>query len=493
MQKGKANAMKTKIFTSTSACGIATFLCIITASQISNSELLPCPPDSVQLSVVQFTGEAADDNMGMGLDAAGDFNGDSIPDLVVGAPYADAGETDGGAAYIFLGGDSSDTNWDFRVLAEAVDDQLGYSVAGVGDLDKDGFDDIAAGARWNDRAGNNKGAVWLVFGSGPPFGLNSIVLTGNTDGEAGFGHAVSGGDFNGDGYADVVVGAPFDMPDFLSYQAGKVQIFYGGDAMDTDADVTIYGEAQNDHFGWSVDCAGDVNNDGYDDLVVGARWYGQYPDSGRGKAYIYYGGDPMDIGADIELTGNNSNDWVGYDVAGAGDINRDGFADVLVGAPYFEGGAAVGRVYLLYGGSAMDNVPDLIFDGSTGGDQFGWSVDGGKDINGDGYDDVVVGARFNDCHANAGGAAYVFYGGDPADTQPDIVVGSSAPDDALGTAVAMLGDWSQAGLPMVAASAVWNDANGSASGTVFAFMPAVVKITGLYFAENGALTRVSYL
>lgn len=337
-------------------------------------------------------------------------------------------------------------------MAEAADDQLGHCVAGVSDLDNDGFDDIAIGARYNDRAGADRGAVWLVFGSEPPFGSRQIILTGEPNGPDAFGHALASGDYNGDGYPDLIVAAPFDVVRTpADYDLGRVYIFFGGPGMDTTADIVLEAEDFNHEFGWAVACAGDLNNDGYDDLVIGARYYGTWRDAQRGKAYIFFGGSSMDAVADVELTGEDSYCWLGYSVAGVGDVNGDGFDDVLIGSPYFPGGGArnpaFGRVYLLFGGNSMDNVPDVVFDGAADHDQFGWSVDGGMDINGDDYNDIIVGARFNDCASQDGGAAYVYYGGHSMDNQADISVGSAAADDALGTAVAMIGDWANLGTP----------------------------------------------
>ena len=182
--------------------GLATY---IFSGPITAKTLKNCGAggDSGGLTVYEFYGEAELDNFGTGLDSAGDFNGDGIVDIVAGAPFSDAGAQDGGAAYVFLGGAPGDPNYDFRLLAEAADDQLGFAVAGVGDLDNDGFDDIAIGARYNERAGVDRGAVWVIFGSEPPFGLRRLVLTGDVKGPKAFGHALAGGDFNGDGLDDI--------------------------------------------------------------------------------------------------------------------------------------------------------------------------------------------------------------------------------------------------------------------------------------------------
>ena len=337
--------------------------------------------------------------------------------------------------------------------------------------DKDGYDDLAVGARFSDRARVDAGAVWIVYGSPPPFGTRQLAITGNTTGAAGFGHAVAGGDFNGDGYADVAVGAPFDGSEPFA-QRGRVQIFWGGSTLDASEALTLTGEASADQYGWAVASAGDVNNDGYDDLLVGARWFGSFPSQGRGRAYVYFGGTAMDTAVDLTLTGATADDWLGYSVAGVGDVNGDGYDDIAIGAPLFQGGAATGRVYVLFGGDPMDAVPDLILDGVAGDDQFGWSVDGGVDVNGDGFDDIIVGARFNDCAADAGGSVYVFFGGSPPDAEPDVRVSSAAADDAFGTQVALIGAWAGRG-PAGAGSAVWNDLAGSAAGAVSLFSPAI--------------------
>jgi FG-GAP repeat len=446
---------------------------MIMVNQAGAQTIVSLPPTPAGLSVVEFNGEAIDDNFGIGLGSAGDVNGDGIPDLIVGAPFNDAGAMDGGAAYIYLGGGAAGTAWDYRLTAEAINDQLGTSVAGIGDFDMDGFDDVAVGARWSDRTGLlDQGATTIVFGSDMALGTRTLIIDGIGSAAAGMGHSVAGGDFNGDGYADLVAGAPFDTNSPTNIQAGRVDLFFGGPAPDAGSDRTFLGEAGGHQFGWSVDSAGDVNNDGFDDLIVGARWFGSFPNTAKGKAYIYFGGINMDTAADVELTGGSADNWLGYSVTGAGDVNNDGFDDVAISEPLFPNGGGTGRVQILFGGMNMDNIPDLILDGVAGDDQFGWSVDGGMDLNNDGFDDLVVGARFSDAAASNSGTAYVYYGGASMDNLPDIIVGSANADDALGTTVAMLGDWQNNGTPLAAASAVWHD-NGAltdtAVGAVFAF------------------------
>ncbi len=179
----------------------------------------------------------------------------------------------------------------------------------------------------------------------------------------------------------------------------------------------------------------------------------------------------MDNIRDLELTGEIDS-LLGHSVAGIGDINNDTYDDVAIGAPWYPLGDAAGRVYILYGGPGMDNVPDIIIDGEYIGDQFGWSIDGGRDLNGDGYSDMIVGARYSDLAADNSGAVYVYYGGPAFDTIPDIVAASMYDDDSFGYDVALLGDWMDNGMAQAAGSAIWFDRGGSSDesyGAVFAF------------------------
>lgn len=169
------------------------------------------------------------------------------------------------------------------------------------------------------------------------------------------------------GYSDVIVGAPYGGP------GGEAYFFHGGETMDPTADA-ILAASSFGRFGCSVAWAGDVNGDGYADVIVGA----EYNDSGGtncGTAYVFYGGAQMDSTADVTLTGPGEHAQFGCAAAGAGDVNADGYADVIVGARYdpatgWEGGGA----FIYRGGPHMDAVADVSLTVQTG-DRFGWSVD----------------------------------------------------------------------------------------------------------------------
>ena len=132
-------------------------------------------------------------------------------------------------------------------------------------------------------------------------------------------------------------------------------------------------------------------------------------------------------------TGAAAYDYFGYSVAGAGDVNGDGYGDVIVGAYHNDaGGTDAGRAYVHFGGPGADAVADLTLTGAAAYDQFGYSVAGAGDINGDGYDDVIVGALFNDGGAANAGRAYVYYGGPGADATADLTLTGAAEDEQSG-------------------------------------------------------------
>ncbi|UCH88730.1 MAG: FG-GAP repeat protein, partial [Thermoplasmata archaeon] len=217
-----------------------------------------------------------------------------------------------------------------------------------------------------------------------PLGLDYVRITGESNNDR-FGFSVSNaGDINNSGYDDVIIGAPGD---------DKAYIFCGYDSMNysitaADANVTLTGTAST-NFGWSVGNCSDVNADGtYDDVIVGA------PDSTNGNAYIYYGGNPMNTGVDLTLTGEAAGDRFGYSVHYAGDIDADGDPDVIVGAPYHTDGGRTncGALYVYSGGSGIDSTADYTNYGEYAGDHFGWAVSFAGDIDGDDLNETLSGA-----------------------------------------------------------------------------------------------------
>jgi hypothetical protein len=355
---------------------------------------------------VTMTGEAAGRFFGSTVSTAGDVNGDGYSDVIVGAFLNDAGGTDAGRAYIYFGGTSMDNTADVTMTGEAAGDRFGISVSAAGDVNGDGYSDVIVGATLSDAGGTDAGRSYIYIGGTSMDNTADVIMTGEAANDN-FGISVStAGDVNGDGYSDVIVGANFS--DAGGSNAGRSYIYFGDASMDNTADVTMTGVAAGDFFGYSVSTAGNVNGDGYSDVIVGAR----INDAGgtdAGRAYIYFGGALMDNTADVIMTGEAAGDLFGSSVSTAGDVNGDGYSDVIVGANANDaGGSNAGRVYVYFGGTSMDNIADVIMTGEAASDFFGTSVSTAGDVNGDGYSDVIVGAFGNDAGGSAAGRAYIY-------------------------------------------------------------------------------------
>ncbi len=407
---------------------------------------------------LRITGELGgnEDLFGWSVAAAGDVNGDTFPDLLVGAPSCDEAAGFAGRAYLFLGpftGDLLATEADATISAASFGDNLGISVASAGDTDGDGLDDILIGARSNDAGGIQAGQAYLF--RGPIAGHLSpsqatAVITGEDFEELGV--AVhSAGDMNGDGFGDIVLGAHM-------FQAGvgRAYVFLGpvsGARLSASADAIITGQFNSDSFGVAL-AAGDVNGDGLDDLLFGAP-HGPIDFLDPGRAYLFFGpisGAMNASEADVLFRGEDNNDMFGMS-AGMGDMNGDGLADCLVGASQlFNQGS--GRAYLFLapfksGTILVGAEAEGRFAGEVSRDMFGDAVASAGDVNGDGLDDVLVGAWDQGSANFRAGRAYLFLGpatGFHAAGNADLILSGEEAGDRLGKSVASAGDLNGNGL-----------------------------------------------
>jgi hypothetical protein len=365
--------------------------------------------------------------------AAGDVNGDGVRDLIVGAPRSAApGRTSAGRVQVFYGRadfpaflDLDAHAPDLEVLGIDAGDQLGTGVA-AGDFNGDGIDDLLLGAQFSDQQyRGDSGEAYVIYGNRafPPGLVRDLAVTpadvtfwGRVQGDQ-MGQAVAAGDVNGDGRADVVLGAPWAHPPAGGY-AGEAYVVFGRsdwppqllyDLLNRPADITVLGPGPWEQLGWCVRVL-DVGSDPTPDLVVSAPFAHPRGITNAGETYVVYGRNPfpapvvLDLSrsfADLTIEGIRSYDRCGWSVDG-GDVNGDGVVDLLLGAFRADppGGAQAGEVYLqrmrrdfppqhVIGFNAV--TPTLRVWGDNAEDFTGYAVAAG-DLDGDGRADLALSA-----------------------------------------------------------------------------------------------------
>ena len=358
---------------------------------------------------------------GISVASAGDVNLDGFGDVIVGAPeYDTPGSTDAGKAHVYLGtpGGLSMTSAWTASGADQIEGWYGSSVALAGDVNGDGYSDIIVGEPGYDTANDQAGRACVYHGGAPgPSTIPDWTSSGDDQLQAQFGYSVaSAGDVDNNGFDDVIVSAHWF--DTANTMAGKVYLFYGGPGgLSGSAGWTSTGEDQAyAQYGQSVASAGDVDNDGYSDLIVGAFGFDSLS-SNEGKVYVYLGGSGGPVGtADWTSTGDDqSASGYGWSVASAGDVDNDGFDDILVGARSFSTptSADAGKAYLYPGGpGGPSSIPLWTSSGDdTQRSFFGASVASAGDVNSDGYGDIIVGAPQTDTIWSWAGKAHLYLGG----------------------------------------------------------------------------------
>jgi len=341
---------------------------------------------------------------------AGDVNGDGYADVLVGAPYYDS-PTDQGAAFLYLGsaaGPTRDHNW--TAEGDQTGELFGWSSASAGDVNGDGYADLIVGAPDYDGGQTNEGRAHVFLGGASGLATTPAwTAEGNLDGIE-FGVSVaSAGDVNGDGYSDVIVGASGFVPtSSTAIGPGHAYVYLGSASGLAAGPIwTTSGDQEGSRFGDSVASAGDVNGDGYSDVIVGAPMASD-GEAQEGRARLYLG-SPAGPAASPSWTAESdfAGAFFGRSVASAGDVNRDGYSDVIIGAYGYNNER--GQVYLYLGSpSGLAAAPIWTQGNASGGaDWFGWSVATAGDVNGDGYSDIIIGAPY---YLTDHGSAYVYLG-----------------------------------------------------------------------------------
>lgn len=419
-----------------------------------------------------LVGEDRYGEAGFAVSQAGDFNGDGLDDVIVGAPYHDEASEDDGRAYIVFGDASGEVDLssaDVIFTGYSGNDFAGYSVAGLGDWDGDGLDDVAIGA--------NQAGVYVVAGGSSGALIPSESYARIAGGNYSVGAA---GDINGDGLADLVAGNPYDDSNLSN--GGIVYLVLGGisgnPSLGGAADARLYGTEEQGQLGWKVSGTGDFDGDGMDDLIIGAP-YEDSPESGAANAgcvWIVSGDDRED--ADIEdvvtarYCGSSDNEYLGWAVSGAGDIDDDGLDDAIFGAPgNTDAGGDAGAAFIAQGGEdgdfeAEDAYATLL---GTGGEA-GSAVSNGGDVDGDGRADLLIGAPEEDDGGPNSGTAYLILGGvsgtydlDNADTK---LFGVKS-NEYAGWSLSSAGDVNNDGLSDMLIGAYTNSTGGEEAGAAY--------------------------
>lgn len=380
------------------------------------------------------------DMLGYSVNRLGDINGDGKNDIVIGAPYSSFnGLTNAGRAYVIFGANSFpstleastlDGNNGFIINGVAAEDRLGYSVSGIGDINGDGKKDIIIGAPYSSFNGlANAGRAYVIFGATTfpsSFNLNSLngnngfIINGLSAGDM-LGVSVSiGEDVNGDGIADIIIGADEASPNSLN-TAGQAYVIFGTTTFPSPFNLNtlngnngfiVNGLSSNDVLGVSVDIGGDINGDGKADIIIGADGASSNGLNTTGQAYVIFGTNSFSSPFNLNtLNGNNGlviNGWasgikLGFSVNIIPDINQDDKDDIIVGAVHASPGGIThaGQAYIILGASSYQspfNVSELngnngfTVNGLEEHDALGWSVGGVYNVNGDGKNDIIIGA-----------------------------------------------------------------------------------------------------
>jgi len=378
---------------------------------------------------------------GLAVDSAGDVDNDGIDDVIVGAPSYE--QFPGmGAAFVHLGslsGLASGAVW--MTTSAQSESQLGASVAGAGDVNNDGFDDVVVSEHFYDGVTEDEGRVMVYLGSAAGPQSTAHVILSDPQEKARFGTVVkAAGDVNNDGFDDVIVSAP--LYDNGQTNEGRAYLYHGSGSGLTNVPAWTYEANQGNARLRAVGAAGDVNDDGFDDVLVGAPRYNGV-DTNEGRVWLFLGSaSGLSSAPSATLTVGGDNSRFGRNVSTAGDVNDDTRPDVVITAGQWSNGQTnEGAAFVFLGtGSGLATAPVWSFE-TDQAQSFILSAQGAGDVNDDGYDDIVVGSDAFELTRLYEGKVFLFYGsaGGPSST-PDWSEMGWQVDARLGSEVSDAGD-----------------------------------------------------
>ncbi len=419
---------------------LTTLICNSSVAQIVGGESGPS---------YHWDGPTLGSNFGAAVASAGDVNGDGNADVIVGAYGSNAGGLFAGMISVYNGATGKRI---LRLDGRHQGDLFGWSVAGIGDLDQDGHDDIAVGSPGADAGGLiNCGSVLIYSGASG----NMLYRWNGASTHAAYGKAVApAGDLNQDGYPDVIIGADGESANNQTH-SGAVYIHSGatGNLL-----REWHGLQSHDRFGGAVAMAGDVDADGFPDYVIGAHGASSGGRTTAGEAYVYSGANGSLL---LNWQGSEVFDRLGSAVAAAGDVNRDGHADLLIACIQADSPTNLdcGGAFVF---SGKDGALLHRWFGAATGEGFAHAIANVGDRNEDGVDDLLVTSLHAEDHGAAdGGAVAIFSGADGASL---IRWAGSVPYGRFGSAAANAGDLDGDGVDNLVIGA-----DGYAAGSVYAY------------------------